>query len=285
MRICALKMSTGRQTWFDVVRCVQTELFPVLSIKMRECVEERLSKEPSFKLNDFGANAVEDVIERLKTKRTMNNKEIHYLKGLIRRAAEHQQEGQRLVAELLFTANPLALSLALFRPHSDSVDGPTSTSTESKELSPKWRGLTVDLLFDIFGVHKALLFGQQQRREYPRHEFIKNLQNAEEKVFGGNICSPVVPEKDPRFALSFYPLYLVNDSVFDVMAYHYAVSSVLNGMLREWGDAADGLHIRSVVVPAAICSRYDFDVQHQSSIIHLNLFLNDVASPHFPFSR
>ena len=88
---------TERMTWFNVVHCVSTELFPVLAVKMRECVEEKLAKEPTFKLDDFGAAAVGDVIEGLKTKRTMNNKEIAYLKGLIRRATEHQKEGRRLV--------------------------------------------------------------------------------------------------------------------------------------------------------------------------------------------
>ena len=74
-------------TWFNVTRCVMNELFPVLSITMQKCIEDKLTEEPDFKLDDFGDEAVKGVIERLKGKRFMNNKEISYLKMLIRRAA------------------------------------------------------------------------------------------------------------------------------------------------------------------------------------------------------
>ena len=90
-------------TWFKVVQCVNTELFPVLSIVMRECVEEKLSKDPRFKVDDFGESAVKEVIERLRGKRTMNNKEISYLKELIQRASGHREEQQRLVYTLIVT--------------------------------------------------------------------------------------------------------------------------------------------------------------------------------------
>ena len=65
------------------------ELFPVLSITMQKCIENKLAEEPDFKLNDFGEDAVKGVIKRLKEKRFMNNKEIFYLKQLIERAATY----------------------------------------------------------------------------------------------------------------------------------------------------------------------------------------------------
>ena len=74
-------------TWFNVTRCVMNELFPVLSITMQKCIEDKLAEEPDFKMDDFGDDAVNGVIDRLKAKRTMNNKEIFYLKALIQRAA------------------------------------------------------------------------------------------------------------------------------------------------------------------------------------------------------
>ena len=75
-------------TWFDVIQCVWTELFPVLSATMSQCVQEKLASDIEFKLSDFGEDAVNDILERLKGRRTMNNKEIDYLKQLIQRAAE-----------------------------------------------------------------------------------------------------------------------------------------------------------------------------------------------------
>ena len=88
-------------TWFKVINCVSTELFPVLAIKMRECIDEKLSEDTTFKLDDFGEVAVKDVIERLKGKRTMNNKEIEYLEALFQRATEYgQRQQQSLVNDI-----------------------------------------------------------------------------------------------------------------------------------------------------------------------------------------
>ena len=77
-------------TWFNVINCVNVELFPVLSIALRKCVEEKLTEDPAFKVTDFGAEVIEDIMERLKAKRTMNNLEIKLLKALFQRAMKRQ---------------------------------------------------------------------------------------------------------------------------------------------------------------------------------------------------
>ena len=82
-------------TWFNVAENVKTELFPALSIKLRECIEEKISKEPDFKLDDFGEDAVKDVIERLKAKRTTNGRELKYLRALFQRATASNQPERR----------------------------------------------------------------------------------------------------------------------------------------------------------------------------------------------
>ena len=75
----------GRKTWFNVLQCVTQELFPILSIKINECVQEKLLKDTAFKMGDIRKEAVLDILDRLMTKRTMNNKEIAYLKELVQR--------------------------------------------------------------------------------------------------------------------------------------------------------------------------------------------------------
>ena len=79
-----------------MVKCVNNELFPVLSVALKKCIDDKLSEDSSFNLNNFSKAAIDDVMERVKTKRTMNNKEIEYLKGLFQRAIETTQK--RLVS-------------------------------------------------------------------------------------------------------------------------------------------------------------------------------------------
>ena len=73
----------------------------MLSIALKKCIDEKLSDDDQFKLDDFGSDAVNDVMERLKGKRVMNNKEIKYLNGLFQRAIALPQ--QRLVPALCKT--------------------------------------------------------------------------------------------------------------------------------------------------------------------------------------
>ena len=83
---------TESRTWFDVIRCVSTELFPALSIIMGKCLDEILREKSDFKVDEFGEEEVMEIMERLKQKRTMNNKEIDYLKKLIQRATENDDQ-------------------------------------------------------------------------------------------------------------------------------------------------------------------------------------------------
>ena len=83
--------STESMTWFNVMQCVRMELFPAISVKISECVQEKLLMDSSFKMSDIGKEAVMDVIERLKEKRkTMNNVEVSYLLRLFDRANGHR---------------------------------------------------------------------------------------------------------------------------------------------------------------------------------------------------
>ena len=155
---------------------------------------------------------------------------------------------------------------------SEEADSAKSTRTDSQDLNPKWKGLTMNLLFDIYGAHEALKFGQLQREDYSPNEFMNDVKKAEDNVFGQSICTPVLDADAPRFALSFYPLFLINDDVFEVMACHYAVSLVVNSMVNGMSDV-NGVHIRSVVVPLSICSRYDYGVRHQSLVPDVTQFM------------
>lgn len=73
------------------------------------------------------------------------------------------------------------------------------------------------------------MFGQS-RTEYNMTQFKQCAKVADLSFFGIDVCSRFIVRNEALFDLSFYPLYLVNDSVFHVMACHYAVSAVVNLM-------------------------------------------------------
>ena len=132
------------------------------------------------------------------------------------------------------------------------------------------------MLTDIYGVHKAMKFGLLQRTDYSLDEFISDIENAEENVFGDTVISDFVEEAKDRFRLSLYPLFLVKDDIFATMACHFAVSAVVNE-LTKLQSPSGGLYIRSVVVPGAAQSRYDEHAVFPSSIENIGEFLRNVS--------
>ena len=84
----------SKMTWYNILQCVTQELFPVLSFKINECVQEKLVSDPSFQISNIGEDAVKDIIRRLMEKRTMNNKEISYLRDLFQRANQYGKTGK-----------------------------------------------------------------------------------------------------------------------------------------------------------------------------------------------
>ena len=106
----AVHLHSASMTWFNVMQCVRMELFPMISVKISECVQEKLLMDSSFKMSDIGKEAVMDIIERLKAKRTMNNVEVTYLEGLFQRANQHKMAIGGL---LLVTWHDILLTLKL----------------------------------------------------------------------------------------------------------------------------------------------------------------------------
>ena len=100
--------TTESFTWTNVMHCARNELFRVMAVSISKCVQQKLSMEPTFKMEDIGQEAADDVIDRLKVKQTINNKEIHYLKALIQRAYDYQQNRSNLSNYVISTVSKWA---------------------------------------------------------------------------------------------------------------------------------------------------------------------------------
>ena len=140
------------------------------------------------------------------------------------------------------------------------------------------------LLHDIYSVHKAMNFGLLQRAEYNVDDFRSDIQNAERNVSGENVFSKLLEEQATSFNLSLFPTYLVKDNVFEVMACHFAVSAVVNEMKSMWTNT-NKIRVRSVVVPSAVCSRYDSNDIYQPSINNMDEFMKNSSLKYHHVSR
>ena len=90
-----------------------------------------------------------------------------------------------------------------------------------------------------------------------------SIQETEQRVYGEAICSPIIKENQSAFNLSFHPFYVINDDIFEVMSFHFAVSSMVNRLEQ---NQMKELKIRSIVIPAAITSIYDSEIEYKSTI-------------------
>ena len=139
----------------------------------------------------------------------------------------------------------------------------------------------MNLLIDIYSVHKALSFGQFKFQNYTKKDFLRDIGEAVQKAFRTVNFSPIIEARNGIFNLSFHPSYIINDDMFEVMACHFAVSSLVNQMDRNLVKVNE-LTIRSVVVPEAVTSIYDMNIEHQSSIKQLEVYLKFISpsKPH-----
>ena len=89
---CCVDSYPESLSWFNLMQCVSAELFPGMSVKISEAVQEKLLKDNAFKMSDIGKDAANDIIRGLMEKRTMNNMEIDYLKGLFERGRKYETQ-------------------------------------------------------------------------------------------------------------------------------------------------------------------------------------------------
>ena len=72
-------------TWYNAMQAVRHELYPAMAVSMSQAVDE-LVVTSGFAVGDLSEEAVDRVIEVLKNKKILYNKEIDYIRDLIKRA-------------------------------------------------------------------------------------------------------------------------------------------------------------------------------------------------------
>ena len=276
-------------TWYNVMQCVRHELYPAMAVALSQAVEEMVFTS-GFAVGDLSEDAVHRVIEVLKTKKVLFSKEIKYIEGVVDRARafEWEQSESTLfcVISICFSDHnqPLRRHCGFTYPLNAICDFESDDASfdalnrfeNDHDLNLKYPGLTANLLIGIYGVHKALLFGQFQFKEYTKKDFMTDIKEAEQRVFDEPICSPIIEKHESAFNLSFHPSYLINDDMFEVMACHFAVSALVNRLEKKQFDGNE-LTILSLVVPVAITSIYDPVIDYKSTIKVVADYINSIS--------
>ena len=122
---------------------------------------------------------------------------------------------------------------------------------DSRDLHSKWPGLTKNLVRDVYGTHKALLFGAFKFQDYSALDFQKDIIKAESDIFGETICSDFAIDDAHICRLSLYPQWLIRDDLFEIFALQFAVSKLV-----ENGHFGSDLTLHCVVIPQSVVSLY-----------------------------
>ena len=275
--------------WHNLVEAVRQELYPLIATALGQSIDELVAT-GTLKEDDLTDSATDKVIEMMKNKKVLYNKEIGYIRDLVKRANTfHWEETQSTFS--CHSLCPIYFSVYFEIPQSntwfesddhDVISDAANRRESDEDLNVKYPGLTAKLLVDIFSVHKALLFGKFNFTNFTKKDFMSNIKEAEERMFGESICSPILKANQSAFNLSFHPFYIINDDIFEVMAFHFAVSSLVNRLLQnEIGE----LHIRSYVIPTKVTSIFDAEVDHKSTIKVVDVYLNTKSSSNLHLFR
>ena len=139
-----------------------------------------------------------------------------------------------------------------------------------KDFETEWPGLNMSLLRDIFNTHKVFEFGSFNCREYTLKEFRASVKRAEIKHCGRkHLCSQLLTEESFDCRATLFPLWLIQDDLFQVFAYFFGVSDGINRLL-QYKDIAHGLDVFCCVLPRKVASLYDPNITYESSIRDLD---------------
>ena len=225
-------------------------------------VETFLENEP-VKLTVFDDDSVDAVIRLLKIKKpALLNKEVEYIKGLVSRTVSYNKIMMKQI-DSDPNMNQTQKSDSFFRYKEFNVI-PDLDPNADLISHPEWKGLTANLVLDIYGIFKAMKYGTAQRENYSKIDFLRDIESAESKILRDDAVSSLVEEIDIESAVSFHPQYVIKDDLFETVNPLLAMSLVLNKLESE--QIGNGLKIKCVVVPALITSIYDEQKEFKSNI-------------------
>eukprot|EP01083_Nonionella_stella_P293555 998368_1 len=142
------------------------------------------------------------------------------------------------------------------------------------------------LLSDIWSVYKCHQFTQSNWTEHSLKKF-QDAITERARQFEPYLCNKSTTNIQIKHdQCHLYPQYLIDDDIFDVFQYHFAVSSYVNYLKNTMHiEAQTPFKINAVVIPSAVSSVYDPNIAFKYGINEVDKYLIDQKSYGFVVLR
>ena len=165
------------------------------------------------------------------------------------------------------------------------VNTEDSTKWKSTGILLKWEGLQIDhqSLLDVYVVHKCHRFTFQQMDDYPLPEFIENVVESDNAIFGNIGISDFVQSRkflDRASRLSLFPSWIIDDDIFSIIPIIYGVTEFAQNLLQN-KLIPSSLTIRAYVIPQSVRSLYDRSYVHDVDIPNIGEYIKQRGVFHF----
>eukprot|EP01084_Bolivina_argentea_P214726 364516_1 len=221
------KKTEFEMNWSKACNGISHEMWPKLSSAVKAIIDHTKN---NIELQKIDVPNIDKVINILAEKRFLAVEERTYLRLFLARAA-------------------------LFKPNTNTYQT-QKNQVYTKDIYSKKRNVSDDLLLDIFDVHRIYIFSNFNCKEYTVADFKNDMEKRDNGIIGDNLMDVSI-----RSSLNLYPQYIVNDDIFRIFDYHFAVSAFVNELKNElYLETNSCFNIKCFVIPKTISCIYDEDL-------------------------
>eukprot|EP01084_Bolivina_argentea_P187017 322237_1 len=228
------KRVTFRINWTHIANCVQHYMYPKLANTIRAIINDT---EKATGLHDV--NNIDKLVDILKAQRHLTIEETTYLYKLHERAMQFK-----------------ARATYIYR-------APAEQSSMNK-------GLNHNVLQDIYDVHRQFRFSNYHFDEYSLIQFRNDIIQAGNHYLSADVVKSCVSNIEFQKRMNFYPNYIINDDMFAISGYIFAVSEYVHCIRNN----SNNLKLNLVIIPKSINNVYDDSMLYQYKVTDIDGYLH-----------
>eukprot|EP01084_Bolivina_argentea_P073382 133173_1 len=155
------------------------------------------------------------------------------------------------------------------------------------DIDIAFAGLNIDILYDIYNVHRCFIFANYQFTQYETNTFIENIEhnnflnpNKKNKRFITKIKKLMQQNKEYFIpTIDLFPQYAIEDDMYDIWKYFFAASHFIHEIDQIIDDVQ--LTLKICVIPNRIVSIYDKEITFEYNMNDLNAFFTTKQCNYF----